>query len=209
MTINKIKNYIIKYNLQEYILEKDLHKFEIRHYEKNEYVVMSKTNNKKLYFFVEGSAKISLFSSEGKEMFLEFIKPFDIFGDVEFILKNDIYYNIQTSEKSTFLEIDFETASTIVNLYKLIAKTLATKLYRTSEKYSLKQLLNSKEIVINFIYNNNKSPIKMYEMAKLVALSERQLRRILNELEEDNIIIKKGKKIEIIDLDAVKEIIDK
>jgi len=207
--MNKIEKYISQYKLEEYIKVQDYNKFEIKTYEKDNYVVMSKTNNNKLYFFVEGTVKITLLSSDGKEMVLEFIKPFDIFGDVEFILKNDIYYNIQTNEKSTFLEIDFATAKNIDSLYKLISKTLANKLYRTSEKYSLKQLLNSKEIVLNFIYKNKNTSIKLYEMAKLVGLSERQLRRILNDLEEENIILKNGKKIEIIDLDAIQEIIEK
>lgn len=207
--MDKIKKYITKFQLEEYIEKQNYEKFEIKSYDKDSYVVMSKTNNNKLYFFVEGSVKITLLSSDGKEMVLEFIKPFDIFGDVEFMLKNDIYYDIQTNEKSTFLEIDFKTANNINTLYKLIAKTLANKLYRTSEKYSLKQLLNSKEIVLNFIYKNKNTNMKLYEMAKLVGLSERQLRRILNELEEDGIIIKNGKKIEIVDLKLIQDIVEK
>jgi len=82
----------------------------------------------------------------------------------------------------------------------LIAITLAQKLQKNAQRISSSQLLSSKEIVINFIIENRsyvENYIKYHEMAKLIGLSERQLRRILSELQDENLIIKRDKKIYI------------
>lgn len=193
-----IYDYIKEFELDEYIDEANISDFSLRTYEKDNFILMSGSNEKNIYFFLDGVAKVTLFSKDGEEMLLELIKPFDIFGDVEFMLGNEISYNVQAIEKSILFELNSNNINKNPKFYKLLAKTLAIKLAKISEKYSKNQLLGTKEYVLNFIKENKSyvsSSLKYNEMAKLVGLSERQLRRVLNELSEGNLIEKVGKKI--------------
>lgn len=194
----EIFDYFKKFNLENYIEEERAQEFQLKKYEKNSFVMMSGTLQKKIYLFVEGYVKITLFSKSGDEMLLELVSPFDIFGDVEFIMGTEINYNVQVIEPSIFLEIESAKIEKDIQIYKLISKTLALKLYNTSEKYSNNKLYDSKSRVLNFIKDNEayvSNSVKFGEMAKLLGLSERQLRRVLSNLQSENLIKKTGKKI--------------
>ena len=134
-------------------------------------------------------------------MLLELMKPFDILGDIEYVLGNENTHNVQVIEKCRCLEISEENIKRNPILYKLMAKTLAGKLLRSSMKISNSQLLTSKELVLNFITENKTyvtTSLKYHEMAKLVGISERQLRRIIRDLESEGLIKKIGKKLFLI-----------
>ena len=82
-----------------------------------------------------------------------------------------------------------------------MAKTLAGKLLRSSMKISSSQLLTSKELVLNFITENKTyvtTSLKYHEMAKLVGISERQLRRIIRDFEREGLVKRLGKKLFLI-----------
>ena len=74
-------------------------------------------------------------------MLLELMKPFDILGDIEYVLGNENTHNVQVIEKCRCLEISEENIKKNPILYKLMAKTLAGKLLRSSMKISNSQLL--------------------------------------------------------------------
>lgn len=207
--ILEIKKYLKKYDLEKYFESFDCNLFKLETFEKDSFLMMSGMDGKKLYFFVKGLIKVTLFSEKGSEMLLELSRPFDIMGDVEFILKDSIYYNVQIKEKSTFLILDFETAYENPDIYKLLAETLAKKLRKTSEKYSFSKLCSSRTIAANFIYENREyfsGDIKYSEFAKLIGLSERQLRRILTEFENMKLIERNGRGIKILDERGIKNI---
>jgi CRP-like cAMP-binding protein len=207
--IGKIEKFIKKYDLEKYLEGYNYSDIEIRTFEKDSYLMMSGMDKRKLYLFVDGLLKVTLFSNDGNEMLLELTKPFDILGDVEFLLEEDIYYNIQIKEKSIFLELDFDRAVKNIIFYELMAKTLAKKLRKTSEKYSVKKLCNSKILVAKFITDNREyfsDTIKYGDISKLLGLSERQLRRILKNFEEMELIKRNGRKIEILNEKGIKKL---
>ena len=198
--LKKIDEYIKKFNLTEYINNENIGEFELKQYESGNFILMAGNSEKKLCFMVEGVAKVTVLSDEGKEMILDLVKPFDIFGDLEFVLEMKKMHNVEVVEKVVTLEIQTKNIPKNSPIYKLIAITLAQKLQKNAQRISNSQLLSSREIVINFIKENRsyvENYIKYHEMAKLIGFSERQLRRILSELQEENLIIKKDKKIYI------------
>jgi len=195
---NKIHNYIEKFELNDYINEKNIIFFALNSYEKDSFILMSGEKKNKIYLFVEGVVKVTRFSADGDEVLLELMKPFDIFGDIEYILGNENTHNVQVVEKCTCLELNIDYVIKNPILFRLIAKTLAGKLLRTSIRYSNSQLLNTNDFVLDFIKENEiylTSPFKYSEMAKLVGLSERQLRRVLKHLVDEKLIKKLGKTI--------------
>jgi CRP-like cAMP-binding protein len=209
--ISKIKTYLEKYELKKYFENFDYNLFTIGTFEKNSFLMMSGMNENKLYFFVDGLIKVTLLSKGGNEMLLELSRPFDVMGDVEFILEDSIYYNIQIKEKSTFLILDFDVAYEIPGIYKLLAKTVAKKLRKTSKKYSMSKLCSSRIIAAEFIYENREyfsGEIRYREFAKLIGLSERQLRRILTEFENMGLIKRGDGGIRILNKEGIKEILE-
>ncbi|WP_319370856.1 Crp/Fnr family transcriptional regulator [uncultured Ilyobacter sp.] len=205
----KIEKLIKKYGLDPYLDGYAYSDIKIKTFEKDSYLMMSGMDKRKLYLFVDGLLKVTLFSSEGNEMLLELTKPFDILGDVEFLLEEDIHYNIQIKEKSTFLELDYDMAVKNLRFYELMAKTLAKKLRNTSKKYSTKKLCNGKILVAKFIAENKEyfsSTIKYGDISKLLGLSERQLRRILKNFEDAGLIRREGRRIQVLNEKGMKKL---
>lgn len=205
----EIEKFIKKYKLDKYLEGYNYRDIEIKVLEKGSYLMMSGMDKRKLYLFVDGLLKVTLLSSDGDEMLLELTKPFDILGDVEFLLEEDVHYNIQIKERSTFLELDFDKAVKNLKFYQLMAKTLAKKLRNTSKKYSAKKLCNSEVLVAKFILENREyflSTIKYGDISKLLGLSERQLRRILKKFEDEKLIKRNGRKIEILNKNGIKRL---
>lgn len=205
----EIEKFIKKYKLDKYLEGYNYRDIEIKVLEKGSYLMMSGMDKRKLYLFVDGLLKVTLLSSDGDEMLLELTKPFDILGDVEFLLEEDVHYNIQIKERSTFLELDFDKAVKNLKFYQLMAKTLAKKLRNTSKKYSAKKLCNSEVLVAKFILENREyflSTIKYGDISKLLGFSERQLRRILKKFEDEKLIKRNGRKIEILNKNGIKRL---
>ncbi len=196
-----IFDYVHIFHLEEFINNNNVNDFELKTYEAGNFLLMTGEKKKKIYLFVEGVVKVTLFSKEGDEMLLELMKPFDILGDIEYVLGNENTHNVQVIEKCRCLEISEENIKKNPILYKLMAKTLAGKLLRSSMKISNSQLLTSKELVLNFITENKTyvtTSLKYHEMAKLVGISERQLRRIIRDLEREGLVKRLGKKLFLI-----------
>lgn len=198
--VKNIEFYIEKFSLAKYLHKDEREQMEIKSYEPQSFILMSGNTEKKLYFMVEGVAKVTVLSNEGKEMILDLVKPFDILGDLEFILGVEKLHNVEVVEKVITLEIKTENIKENSLLYKLMAETLAKKLQKNAQRIWTRELMDSKEIVLKFI-KENKSYVEGYirynEMAKLLGISDRQLRRILVELSHEGKIIKKNKKIYI------------
>lgn len=196
-----IFDYVHIFHLEEFINNNNVNDFELKTYEAGSFLLMTGEKKRKIYLFVEGVVKVTLFSKEGDEMLLELMKPFDILGDIEYVLGNENTHNVQVIEKCRCLEISEENIKKNPILYKLMAKTLAGKLLRSSMKISNSQLLTSKELVLNFITENKAyvtTSLKYHEMAKLVGISERQLRRIIRDLEREGLVKRLGKKLFLI-----------
>lgn len=193
--------YIEKFNLSKYFHKDERDKLELHSYEQGSFILMSGNNEKKLCFLVEGIARITVLSLDGKELILDWSKALDILGDLEFILEVQKLHNVEVLERAVTLEISTEFIKENSKLYRLLAETLAKKLQKNTERIWSKDLLDSKELVMKFI-RENKSYVEAYlrynEMSKLLGISDRQLRRILQELVKDGKIQKQGKKIFII-----------
>lgn len=193
--------YIEKFNLSTYFHKDERDKLELHSYEQGSFILMSGNNEKKLCFLVEGIARITVLSLDGKELILDWSKALDILGDLEFILEVQKLHNVEVLERAVTLEISTEFIKENSKLYRLLAETLAKKLQKNTERIWSKDLLDSKELVMKFI-RENKSYVEAYlrynEMSKLLGISDRQLRRILQELVKDGKIQKQGKKIFII-----------
>ena len=193
-----IYDFVKEHSLEEFINEDNIGDFQLKKYDAGSFILMSGEKKEKIFLFVQGVIKVTLFSDDGKELLLELMKPFDILGDIEYVLGNNNTLNVQVIEESICIEVKKDIIEKNQLLYKLMSKTLAGKLLRNSRKILDNQLFSTKDLVLKFIQENEpyvRNSLRYNEMAKLLGLSERQLRRVLKELEDDRYIKKNGKKL--------------
>ncbi|MGL5760135.1 MAG: Crp/Fnr family transcriptional regulator, partial [Cetobacterium sp.] len=70
-------------------------RFFIKRFLKGEMIFSVKEESQSLYFFVEGKIKIYSAFYGDKEVIIEFCKPLQILGEVEYIQNKDINVNVE------------------------------------------------------------------------------------------------------------------
>lgn len=83
--IDEIKKYISQYDLEEIFSTNFLTSLELHQYDVGEEILTADENPEYFYICVEGKAKISPLSEEGKEVLIAYIEPTSLLGDIEFI----------------------------------------------------------------------------------------------------------------------------
>jgi CRP-like cAMP-binding protein len=205
---SKIKEYIKKFDLDGVIRDTYFNKIELHKYKRRDIIYYMKDDLKYLYFLVEGKIIVHLQTIDGKEMYLDFGKPLEILGDVEYISSSGIYSNVEAITDCYLLALPMEVvdknAKENWKFYEIISKFLANKLTKTSKKYTEMILYPLKNRLATYLYEISTeevliNPFRQEEVALSYGISDRHLRRILLELEEEGIIEKNRKSINVID----------
>lgn len=211
---NKIKGYLRTFDLEGIIQDNHIDKIELHKYKKREIIYYMKDELKYLYFLVEGTILVHLQTLDGKEMYLDFGKPLDILGDLEYISSSGIYSNVEAITDCFLLampkEVVDKNAKENWKFYEIISKFLAHKLKKTSKKYTEMILYPLKNRLATYLYELSTEDLfievfRQEEVALSYGISDRHLRRILGELEEEGIINKNRKSITIIDRKLLKK----
>lgn len=211
----QIKKYIEKYSLTGVIRDEFISEIEIHEYKKGEMIYQMKDELKYLYFLVEGKVLIHLQTEDGKEMHLDFGEPLDLMGDLEFINSSGIYSNVEAIKDTLLLamprDIVDENAKDNSKFYEMISKFLGKKLILTSKKYTQMILYPLKNRIASYIYDLSAGDdliegFRQMEVALSYGISDRHLRRVLNELEDEMMIEKNRDKIKILDRKRLKKL---
>ena len=211
---NKILEYIKKNQLEKILPKSCMHILKIRHFETDEIIVRSGSPVNYLYLLLEGKARISPTSEEGKMGLLDFVMQNDVIGDLEYFAKDLYYYDVTALRPSTVLAIPTiyieEAFNDNVSFYKFICENMSAKMKRTSLKYSNMLLYPVKDQVANYLYNiylnteKTTLPIVFKEIAEFFDITPRYLRTVLTELEDEEIISRQSNGIKILDLNKLK-----
>lgn len=201
--INEIKRILKFYSIEDIIPEKYLKKLSIHYFKKGEIIYLSQNKMDYLYFFVKGRVKVYPLLENGKEIIIDFAEPLDIFGDVEYILGDKIYSNIEAINDCALIAIYSKDLKEILKgndkFYALILKLLTKKLINNSVKLIDIQHKPPRERAMEFFrkvaLDNKIENIKYIEMAKYLLVSDRHLRKVIRELEENGLIKKVGSTI--------------
>jgi len=209
-----IDSYIKKYRLNGVIKDEFLERIELHKYKKGEIIYYMEEEFRHLYFLVEGRILVHLNTFDGKEMYLDFGEPLEILGDIEFISSSGVYSNVEAIKDSYLLalprELLKENARNNSEFYEVIAKFLGNKLVKTSKKYTEMILYPLKDRIATYLYMIGEDEgmiegFKQEDLALSYGISDRHLRRILGELEEEGIIKRMRGRIEIVDVELLKK----
>lgn len=212
--IKRIERYIKKFDLKGVIKDDLVNRIELHRYRRGEIILHMEDEFKYLYFLVEGRVLIHLNTFEGKEMHLDFGDPLELLGDIEFVTSSGIYSNVEAVRESSLLALPkeylVENARENHRFYELISECLGKKLMKTSKKHTEMILYPLKERIATYLHilaeeDDIIRSFRRSEVALSYGISERHLRRVLSELEDEGIISKRRGSIEIVDRDKLKK----
>lgn len=198
--INTIQPYISQEAL-EAIFAPPVHSLlQLHYFDKNEQIITESSAVKYLYLVLEGDARVSPSSEEGKIGFLEFIYPGDIIGDIEYFSKDAYYHNVIALSSCIYLAIPVALIDSHfnknINFYRFICENMASKLKRTSASYSRAMLYPLKNRLAMFIIEESIRvdslviDLSPSQIAAYFGVTPRHLRRVLNELIREDLITK-------------------
>ncbi|MGL5951026.1 MAG: Crp/Fnr family transcriptional regulator, partial [Cetobacterium sp.] len=159
-----------------------------------------------IYFFVEGKIKIYSAFHGNKEVVIEFCRPLQILGEVEYIQNKNINVNVEALTPCVVIGILREDFKKMIfqndKLYELLLITVTDKLTDTMTHVLNYHQKPIEERVLEYLKefeNHNKiEKIRYLDMAGYLKISDRHLRKVLKEMSHKELIIKDGKKIELL-----------
>lgn len=211
----KIIKYINENNLSDILPNSSTSILKLMQFDVNEIIVKANEKVNYLHLLIEGKARISPASEDGKIGFLDFVIKNDVIGDLEYFSKDLYYYDVTALIPCVVIAIPVKYIDTVfnqnVNFYKFICENMSNKMKRTSLKYSKTLLYPIKNQIANYFYElylKNKRvtlPIMFKETAEFFDISPRYFRSVLVELEEEGVISRSNSGIEIIDVKKLKK----
>ena len=219
---NLIRHYQKRYRISEILSDDLMSQLSVFHFNPREYIIRTHDPLKRLYFFVEGKAKVFMTMENGKSLMMRFYEPFEIIGDVEFACYDHHICNLQAISPVTCLGIDISAVKRSIeantNLLLYICKSLGQKLATfnmssaINQMYPLENRLASYLIAISNHSEDHSGIIKeiyadnLTELAALLGTSYRQLTRVIRKFRDAGILGRDDKEMVILDFEQMKQL---
>lgn len=189
---------------QELIASSQLHMFD-----KDEWIMLASDSLSYYYFILNGQVKISYPFENGKSLLLKFYGPMQTLGDMELLRNEPIRCDIQATRNTLLLGFPVSHLRSTYLMDPLflqhLVKSLGDKLYATlnNEAYNLTYPLVNRLASYLMEVSQGESSLLLkdtYEnIAAFLGTTYRHLRRIFIQLEEQGILLSKGKSVTILD----------
>jgi len=210
--MNELLNYLKKCQFSEMVDERLLPYIDIVSLNKGDKLIKKGEKLKYLYYVIYGRASVDYAIDNGKTATITFIETDDIIGDIEYFNKDDYYYDVYALTEIRLFRLNLDGLKGYDNYkaYEFLCYNLAHKLKRTSIRVSSNltfDLLNLTSKYILDRYLESGKLVNKFDQqlaADFLGVSTRHFRRILKQLEDDKIIIRKRREIEIINLKKLK-----
>lgn len=190
-----------------------------KQYDKGE-VVFSPDSDDQLTIVARGSMKVYRLGENGKERLLRIVKPGDYDGESSlFGVTNDNMFGeaMENTEVCFVRQSDFQEL--LKNYPDLSLKLLTMNAQKSARTELQTQLLWMDKIeqrvafyLSNHSYDLDKEkfelPMKMKDLASYLGTSPETLSRLLKQLEQDNIIARDRRMIEILEMDKLEAVIE-
>lgn len=198
MEKKKLEQYLDRYHL--HTLKPFLNEIFLRKYKIGEYLCHAGEEIESFSIIVEGKCEVIPNSKDGKVIILDYLKPVSFNGDIELLNECEALYNVNVVEPTVVIVIPRSVFFRMVMedriFLKIMCEKFAKKLYSSSKNYSQKMLYPVKQRIRKFLVEQTQIQrtlnikYKSRELAQKLGITERHLRRILNEIEEEGMIIR-------------------
>ncbi|MGG7618982.1 Crp/Fnr family transcriptional regulator [Bacillus coreaensis] len=186
----------------------------VKAYNKNEVVNVSGEEVNYLYIIVEGKVAIINSSEEGNFAVVTYLEVGEMLGDIEYFNKCNYLHTAVASQPVSILliplEIVNEYLTKLANFLLLMCISMSDKLMKSSIKNARSLLYPAHQKLCMFIVQaaerskSNTIYFKHKDVANEIGISERHMRRIMNELVEEGIILKISKQLTILNMEALR-----
>lgn len=193
-----VEKFIVSHQLEKLFDKKMIHHLELHCFDTKERVLEEGDFVTYLYLVIEGEARVMPSSTEGKSGFLEYILPMDIIGDMEYFTKSTYVHSVDALTPCKYLAIPVKMIEQQFGnnprFYRFICENMASKMKRTSARYSRALLYPLKSRLANFLLdeslqqNSDTLILHTVQIAEYFAVTPRHLRRVLSELEKASVI---------------------
>lgn len=206
--------YVKKYHLDSVFTEEMLAYFRLMEYEKGEIICSEGAVSQIYQIVMEGVARVTTISEKGKQVLLGYVRPMSIVGDMEFWSGNSVYYHEVVAEcRMIVLVIPFsyikEHLLENVAFLRMACNELTMKLVTSSINRSDVMLLPAKNRLAKYLCEQVKSSnsytiiFHSIEVAQILGISDKQLRRLVTALVEEKAISRTGKKITVLNMEQI------
>ncbi|MGL5123512.1 MAG: Crp/Fnr family transcriptional regulator [Fusobacteriaceae bacterium] len=194
--MKNIQEYIKFYKLENIITIDIIDKVYLQIYSEGASLLKAHNKVKNIYFILKGKVEISYILANGKKLFINFLYPLELFGDIEYINRNSALFDVYAAEKTLVLILPIK----IVDKYlynnpfflRFICEAGNKKLLKTNKAILLRKSLPLKNFFCNYLINKNFYITfkKLNDLAEELNVSYRNLTRIIKELVLEGIIEK-------------------
>lgn len=188
--------YIEKFSLNDILPETVRERLILKHFNKDEYILEAHKTSSNIYFVVEGTVEVSYILDNGNQICLNVLEPLEIFGDVEYVNRENVVFDVIAKSKVCVILLPFQIANDFlsknIEFWKFLAIEGNKKLLNTNKAIFYKSTLKAKDIFLKYIKDNGgKIKFKsLDELSSLLNISYRNLTRIILQCKNDNLIIK-------------------
>ncbi|MDX8334959.1 MULTISPECIES: Crp/Fnr family transcriptional regulator [Cetobacterium] len=202
--MKKIDKYITSFNLDDILIKEVQEKLLIKHFKKGEYILEAHKGANSIYFIVEGTVEVSCILDNGNQICLNVLKPLEIFGDIEYINKEEVLFDVVAKSNVVVLLLPFQVArehlSDNINFWKFLAIEGNKKLLNTNRAIFYKSTLKAKDIFLKYVEDNNGEITfkSLDELSGRLNISYRNLTRIIAFYTKNGTIIKDRNSIKIL-----------
>lgn len=214
----KIRSYIQECGLDKELSCVDAAELRLNRFKKGEYLFHANEQQNYLYILIRGRAKILSVSKEGKMAVIGYIESKDVAGDLEAALEghHPFLHDAQVLEDSLVLSIPYQILEKhLMNhppFLRLLCRKVGEKLELASKQYYRRALYHAQNILCRSLIMQSEEKEGIFfsfsciDTALSIGISERHLRRILNQLIEDELIQKRGRHLCIMNMCALRNI---
>lgn len=202
--MKKIEQYINSFNLEE-ILIKEIHeKLLLKHYTKGEYILEAHKGSNSIYFVVEGTVEVSCILDNGNQICLNILRPLEIFGDIEYINKKEVLFDVVAKSDVVVILLPFQIAKDYLennlNFWKFLAIEGNKKLLNTNKAIFYKSTLKAKDIFLKYVEDSGGEITfkSLDELSGRLNISYRNLTRIIKFYINTGTIVKDRNFIKIV-----------
>jgi CRP-like cAMP-binding protein len=202
--MKKIDKYITSFNLDDILIKEVQEKLLIKHFKKGEYILEAHKGANSIYFVVEGTVEVSCILDNGNQICLNVLKPLEIFGDIEYINKEEVLFDVVAKSNVVVLLLPFQVArehlSDNINFWKFLAIEGNKKLLNTNRAIFYKSTLKAKDIFLKYVEDNSGEITfkSLDELSGRLNISYRNLTRIIAFYTKNGTIIKDRNSIKIL-----------
>lgn len=206
-----ILDYIKKFRLEKVLPVSILSYIQIKNYKKDEYILNANKEAKGIYFVVKGKVEVSSYLFNGRYVFINHLDPLEIFGDVEYLSKDKVMFDVVARQDTLVLFLPFNIIDNYLEgnpeFWKFIAIEGNTKLLRTNKSILLKANYNLRTVFANYLVQHDYeiSFKSLVELSQHLNVSYRNLTRIIKEFKEEKLILKKKNLIIVLRKDIILE----